>query len=328
MMQRREFITLLGGAAAAWPLAGRAQQPERLRRIGMLVTAYTYFDAEGQADTSDFHIALTSLGWIDGRNVRIEYRYAGDGVDRAKAFAAELVRSAPDVIVANGNPALAELRRLTGTIPIVFTQVADPVGAGFVESLARPGGNITGFLSFEPEMGSKWLGLLKEAAPNIRRVAVVFGSDTPATVALLRVAEAAASALAVEVTPLDVREGAEDDLVTAFAAKPNGGLIITPYPRAMVRRASIIGAGHRLPAVYPLPFFAADGGLMSYGPKRSEEWRGAASYVDRVLRGEKPGDLPVQTPAKYELMINLKTAKALGLEVPATPLTRADYVIK
>jgi putative ABC transport system substrate-binding protein len=330
-LKRREFIRLLSGAVVALPAATRAQQSERIRRIGMLVTAYTDFDAEGLANTARFAAALNGLGWIDGRSIQIEYRYAGGNVDRAKVLAAEVVRSAPELIVTNGNPASIELRRLTSIIPVVFTQVSDPVGSGLVTTLAHPGGNITGFLSFEPGMGSRWLGLLKEAAPNIRRVAVVFGSDAPATVALLRAAEAAAPALAVEVTPLDLHDDAEiERAISAFAFQPDGGVIIMPYPRAVPAHQSIIAAAarHHLPAVYPLRFFAAHGGLMFYGPDPTEQWRGAATYVDRILRGEKPADLPAQAPTKYELVLNLKSARALGLTVPDTLLARADEVIE
>jgi putative tryptophan/tyrosine transport system substrate-binding protein len=240
-------------------------------------------------------------------------------------------KTAPDVMVANGNPILIELHRLTSTIPIVFTQVSDPVGSGIVAGLARPGGTITGFTNFEPEMGGKWVGLLKEAAPSMTRVAVVFGSDAPATVALLRAAEMVAPALAVEVTPVDLHDAAEiEHTLAEFASRPNGGLIVTPYPRAIANRASIIvlAARHRLPAVYPFRYLATEGGLISYGPDQIEQWRGAATYVDRILRGEKPGDLPVQAPTKFELVINMKTAKALGLNIPPALPLRADEVIE
>jgi putative tryptophan/tyrosine transport system substrate-binding protein len=330
-IQRREFVVTLGGAVVAWPLAARAQQPERMRRIGVLVAAYTQADREGQARIAAFLDTSKSLGWTDGRNVRIEYRWAAGDADRGKYFATELVRSAPDVMVANGNPVLIELHRLTSTIPIVFTQVSDPVGSGIVAGLARPGGNITGFTNFEPEMGGKWVGLLKEAAPNMSRVAVVFGSDARATVALLRAAEAVAPALAVEVTAVDLHDGAEiERAIAGFASQPNGGLIVTPYPSAVANRASIIvlAARHRLPAVYPFRYFATEGGVMSYGPDQIEQWRGAATYVDRILRGEKPGDLPVQAPTRFELVVNMKTAKALGLNIPPAFSLRAEEVIE
>jgi putative tryptophan/tyrosine transport system substrate-binding protein len=330
-MKRREFITLLGGAAAVWPLAARAQQAERVRRIGVLVAAYTQTDREGQARVAAFLDTLQKLGWANGRNVQVEYRWAAGDADRGKTFATELVRSTPDVLIANGNPLLIELHRLTSTIPIIFTQVSDPVGSGIVAGLARPGGNITGFTNFEPEMGGKWVELLKEAAPSMSRVAVVYGSDSRATVALLHAAEAVAPALAVEVTAIDLHDGAEiERAIAEFASRPNGGLIVTPYPGAVANRASVIvlAARHRLPAVYPFRYFATEGGLMSYGPDQIEQWRGAAVYVDRILRGEKPGDLPVQAPTKFELVVNMKTAKVVDVDVPTTLSARADEVIE
>jgi putative ABC transport system substrate-binding protein len=242
-----------------------------------------------------------------------------------------LVRSAPDVIVVSANPAVAELHRLTSTIPIVFTQVSDPVDSGFVAGLAQPGGNITGFQNFEPAMGGKWLGVLKEAMPNLSRVAVLHGSDSAANVALLRAAEAVAPSLGVAVTALDIHERGEiERLIAAIASQPNGGLIVIPHPDTVTNRGSIIilAARYRLPAIYPFRYFAAEGGLMSYGPDQIDQWRGAASYVDRILRGEKPGELPVQAPTKYELVINLKTAKALGLNIPPAFPLRADEVIE
>jgi putative ABC transport system substrate-binding protein len=234
-------------------------------------------------------------------------------------------------MVANGNPLLIELHRLTSTIPIVFTQVSDPVGSGIVAGLARPGGNITGFTNFEPEMGGKWVELLKEVAPRMNRIAVIYGSDSRATVALLRAVEAVAPALAVEVTAVDLHHGVEiEHTIAEFASQPNGGLIVTPYPGGIANRASIIvlAARHRLPAVYPFRYFATEGGLMSYGPDQIEQWRGAATYVDRILRGEKPGDLPVQAPTKFELVVNMKTAKVLDIHVPTTLSARADEVIE
>ena len=328
---RREFITLLGGAAASWPVVARAQQAERMRRIGVLVAAYTQTDREGQARMAAFLDTLHRLGWADGRNVQIEYRWAAGDADRGKDFATELVRSTPNVMIANGNPVLIELHRLTSTIPIVFTQVSDPVGSGIVAGLAHPGGNITGFTNFEPEMGGKWVELLKEAAPTMSHVAVVYGSDAHATVALLRAAEAVAPALAVEVTAVDLYHGAEvERAIAGFASRPNGGLIVTPYPSAVANRASfiVLAARHRLPAVYPFSYFATEGGLMSYGPDQIDQWRGAATYVDRILRGEKPGDLPVQAPTKFELVVNMKTAKVLGIDVPTMLSARADEVIE
>jgi len=329
-MRRRDLITLLGGAAA-WPLAVRAQQREKMRRIGVLLAAYTQTDREGQTRIAAFLDTLGRLGWNDGRNIQIEYRWAAGDADRGKAFAAELVRSAPDVIVVNGYPALAELHRLTNMVAIVFTQVSDPVGSGLVASLARPGGNITGFSNFEPEMGGKWVGVLKEAAPNVSRVAVVFGSDHAPTIALLRAAEAVAPALAVEVTAVDVHADIEiERAIAGFASQPSGGLIVTPHPKPTANRASIIAlaARYRMPAVYPFRYFATEGGLMSYGPDQTDQWRGAATYVDRILRGERPSELPIQAPTKFELVINLKTAKALGLNIPPAFPLRADEVIE
>jgi putative ABC transport system substrate-binding protein len=326
---RRSFITLLGGAAA-WPLGARAQQPGRVRRIGML-TFYAQTDREGQARIGVFVDTLQRSGWSDGRNVRIEYRWSAGDAGREKASAAELVRSTTDMIVVAGWTALAELQRLTSTIPVVFTQVSDPVGSGFVASLARPGGNISGFQNFEPAIGGKWLGVLKEAVPKMRRAAVLFGSDSVASVAMLHAAEAVAPTLDVQVTAVDVHGGVEmERAIATFASQPDGGLIVTPHPTLPADRVSIIllAARHRLPTVYPFRYFAAEGGLMSYGPDQIDQWRGAATYVDRILRGEKPGELPVQAPAKYELVINLKAAKVIGLEVPTTVLARADEVIE
>jgi putative ABC transport system substrate-binding protein len=330
-VKRREFITLLGGATALWPLAARTQQTDRMRRIGVLIAIYSQTDREGQARVAAFLDTFQKLGWTDGRNVRIEYRWGAGDTDRTKASAAELVRSVPDVIVVTGNVALAELHRLTRTIPIVFNHVSDPVGSGFVAGLARPGGNISGFQTFEPAMGGKWLGVLKEGAPNLSRVAVLFDSDSAANVAFLRAAEAVAPSLGVKVTAVDVHAGVEiERAVAAFASQPDGGLMVVPHPNTIGNRGSIIilAARHRLPAVYPYRFFVAEGGLMSYGPDQVEQWRGTATYVDRILRGEKPGELPVQAPTKFELVINLKTAKALGLYIPPAFPLRADEVIE
>jgi ABC-type uncharacterized transport system substrate-binding protein len=328
-MKRRDFITLIGGVVA-WPLAVRAQQTDRVRRIGMLIH-YAQTDREGQARMTAFLDTLQTLGWSDGRNMRIEYRWSAGDAGREKVSAAELVRSTPDVIVVAGWTALAELQTLTRTIPIVFTQVSDPVGSGFVAGLARPGANISGFQNFEPAMGGKWLGVLKEAVPNMRRAAVIFGSDSVVTAALLRAAEAVASALAIEVTAIDLHAGVEiERAIATFASQPDGGLIVTPHPSVIPNRGSIIllAARHRLPAVYPFRYFVTEGGLMSYGPDQIHQWRGAATYVDRILRGQKPDELPVQAPAKYELVINLKTANVIGLNIPPTLPLRADEVIE
>jgi putative ABC transport system substrate-binding protein len=326
-MRRRDFITVLGGAVA-WPLAARAQQP---RRIGWLVANYAQTDREGQANIAAFLDTFQRLGWTDGRNVRMEYRWGAGDADRIQASASELVRSAPDVIVVVGGAALAELHRLTSTIPIVFAQHTDPVDTGIVASLARPGGNITGFQSFEPAVGGKWLGVLREAAPNLRRVAVLFGSDSASNVAFLRAAEAVAPSLGVAVTAVDVHNGGEiERAITTFASQADGGLIVVPHPYTIANRASIIilAAGHHLPAIYPYRYFATEGGLISYGPDQIDQWRRAATYVDRILWGEKPGELPVQAPTKFELVINMKTAKALGLSIPPGLPLRADEVIE
>jgi putative ABC transport system substrate-binding protein len=328
-MRRREFITFFGGAAA-WPLAARAQPADRMRRIGVLIL-YSQTDREGQTRIAAFLDTLQRLGWTDGRNVRIEYRWAAGNADREKAFAAELVGATPDVIVVAGWTALAELKRLTSMIPIVFTQVSDPVSSGFVASLARPGGNISGFQNFESTIGGKWLGVLKEITPDMRRVAVLFGSDSVATVAMLQAAQAVAPALDVQVTAVDVHGGDEiERAIATFASQPDGGLIVTSHPNLPANRGLIIllAARHRLPTVYPFRYFAAEGGLMSYGPDQVDQWRGAAGYVDRILRGEKPGDLPVQAPTKYEWVINLKSAKVIGLNIPPALPLRADEVIE
>ena len=336
-MQRREFITLLGGAAA-WPLAARAQPLEPVRRIGMLIGNFAQTDREAQDRVAAFLDTFQKLGWADGRNVRMEYRWGAGNADRITVSARELVRSAPDVIVSVANVALAELHRLTSTIPIVFIQVSDPVGSGFVVSLARPGGNISGFQNFEPAMGGKWLGVLKEAAPNMNRVAVVFGSDTTVNASFLHAVEAVAPSLGVQVTPVDMTSAeVHDDVATeinnaiaTFASQPNGGLIFMPHTYTAANRGSFItlAARYRLPAVYPFRYFTTEGGMMSYGPNQIDQWRGAATYVDRILRGGKPSDLPVQQPTKFELVINLKTAKALGLNIPPAFPLRADEVIE
>jgi putative tryptophan/tyrosine transport system substrate-binding protein len=329
-VRRRDFISLLGGAAAAWPVAARGQQADRVRRIGVL-TVYSQTDREGQARNAAFLETLQRLGWTDGRNVRIEYRWSAGDTDRAKAAAAELVRSTPDVIVVAGPTALPEVQRLTSTIPIIFTQVSDPVDSGFVTSLARPGGNTSGFHNFEPTVGGKWLGLLKEAAPNMRRVIVLFQSDAVPNLAFLRAAETVAPSLEVQVTAVDVHGGVEfGGAIATFASEPDGGLMVLPNPYTVANRGAMIllAARHRLPAVYAFRYFAAEGGLMSYGPDQVEQWRGAATYIDRILRGEKPGNLPIQAPTRYELVINMKAAKVIGLTIPPAFPLRADEVIE
>jgi putative ABC transport system substrate-binding protein len=328
-LRRRRFITLLGGAAAAWPLAARGQQAERVRRIGVLMNLASD-DAEGQARLAAFHQGLQQLGWTVGRNVQIDYRWSAGNADYIRKFAAELVALAPDVIVSTGSPSVAVLQQATRSVPIVFTAVVDPVGGGLVASLARPGGNATGFMLFEYSTSGKWLELLKEIAPRVMRAAVIRDPTLTAAVAQFAAIQGAAGSLGVELSPIDMRDAGEiERAVTAFSRVSNGGLIVTASGSS-ARRSLIItlAARHKLPAVYAFRYFATSGGLISYGPDIIDPFRRAAGYVDRILKGEKPADLPVQTPTKYELVINLKTAKALGLEVPATLLARADEVIE
>ena len=328
-MRRREFITLLGGTAA-WPLAARAQQPERVRRIGVLM-GRSANDKEGQAFVAAFLQGLQELGWSVGHNVIVDIRWSADSNADARKYAAELVALAPDVILAQGSSPVASLLQVTSTVPIVFTNVADPVGAGYVDSLARPGGNITGFAPFEYSMSGKWLQLLKEIAPGVTRVAVFRDPSVAAGPGQFGVIQAVAPSLGVELRPFDVRDGDEiERAITAFAQNPNSGLIVTGSPLAVSHRELIItlAARHRLPAVYFGRYWAAAGGLISYGPDLLDPFRRAAGYVDRILKGEKPADMPVQAATKYELVINLKTAKALGLTVPPSLLARADEVIE
>ena len=328
-MNRRGFITLLGGAAV-WPLAARAQQPERMRRIGVLLTAPAD-DPDFQAWVGAFMQALAQSGWIIGRNVRIDTRWAGANSADIRRHAAELVALAPDVILAHGAGAVGPLMQATRTVPIAFPVIADPVAAGFVDSLARPGGNATGFMLFENSISGKWLELLKEIAPDVTRVAVLGDPTTPTGPAEFSVIQALAPSLRVEVTPLNKRDANDiERAVAALGQASNVGLIVTAGGPALVHRDLIITLAlrHKLPAIYFDRSFVAAGGLVSYGPDRIDMYRRAAGYVDRILKGEKPADLPVQTPTKFELVINLKTAKALGLEVPPTLLARADEVIE
>jgi putative ABC transport system substrate-binding protein len=329
-MKRREFIALIGGGAAAWPLAARAQQSERMRRIGILLPVAAD-DAEFQTRVGAFLQGLQQLGWAIGRNVRIDTRWAGASATEIRRHAAELVALAPDVILAHGVPTLGPLLQATRTVPIVFPTAADPVAAGFVDSLARPGGNATGFMDLEYGMAGKWLELLKQIASGVTRVAVLRDPATPTGPAQFGVIQAVAPSLGMEVNPVNVRDASEiERAVGAVARFPNGGLIVTPSGWASVHRELIVklAAQHMLPAVYFGRYFVADGGLISYGPDLSDQYRRAASYVDRILKGEKPADLPVQAPTKFELVINLKTAKALGLEIPPPLLARADEVIE
>jgi len=333
-LHRREFITLLGGAAAAtslsWPFAARAEEGERMRRIGVIVP-FVADDSEAQGRIGAFLQELQQLGWIIGRNVRIDYRWTAGDADRVRKYAAELVALAPDVILAHGSGIVGPLLQATRTVPIVFPVASDPVGAGFVRSLARPGGNATGFMISEYSLSGKWLELLKQIAPGVTRAAVIRNPAIPGGIGEFSAIQAAATVLGVEITPVDVSDAGEiERAVAAFARSANGGLIVTSSGLAAIHRDLIIAlaAQHKLPAVYFERSFVAAGGLMSYGPDFVDQYRRAAGYVDRILKGEKPADLPVQAPTKYELVINLKTAKALGLAIPPTVLARADEVIE
>jgi putative tryptophan/tyrosine transport system substrate-binding protein len=328
-VKRRDFIALLSGAAA-WPLAARAQQPERMRRIGVLNNPAAD-DPDSQARVAAFAQGLQELGWIDGRNVRIDYRWSLGDPDRIRRYAAELVALAPDVILTVGAASAGPLLQATRTVPIVFTSVVDPVGAGFVDSLARPGGNATGFLIFEYSISGKWMEVLKQIAPGVTRAAVIRDPAISAGTGQFGVIQSVAPSFGVEVSPVNVRDAGEiERAITAFARSPNGGLIVTGSALSFVHRDLIItlAARHKLPAVYYRRLYVTGGGLISYGPNLVDEYRHAAGYVDRILKGEKPADLPVQAPTKYELVINLKTAKALGIDVPPMLLARADEVVE
>jgi putative tryptophan/tyrosine transport system substrate-binding protein len=329
-VKRREFIRLIGGAAVAWPLAARGQQPDRMRRIGVLMPAAAD-DAVSQTRLGAFLQALALLGWSIGRNVRIETRWATTNAAEIRRHAAELVALAPEVILAYGVSTVGALLQATRTVPIVFPVVGDPVGAGFVDSLARPGGNATGFMTFEYSIGGKWLELLKQIAPSVGRVAVLRDPANPNGIAQFGAIQTVAPALMMEVNPVNTRDAGEiERAIGAFARAPNGGLIVTAVAEAIFHRDLIItlAARHKLPAVYNEQSFVASGGLISYGPDQTDMFRRAAGYVDRIFKGEKPADLPVQAPTKYELVINLKTAKALDLDVPPQLLARADEVIE
>jgi putative tryptophan/tyrosine transport system substrate-binding protein len=330
-MKRREFITLLGGAAAAWPLAAGAQQPVRMRRIGVLLP-HTESDPEAQARVTTFRRAIEELGWTDGRNVRIDQRFAANLPDRIRAYVAELVSLMPDVILADSTRVAFALKEATRTVPIVFVQLGDPVASGLVPSLARPSGNITGFTNYEQAMGGKWLGLLKEIAPKVTRVAVIYDDpQSTLTAGLMTSIEAGASSVGTQLFPSLVRDRAEiEHAIDAFGRESNGGVLVVPSPFTTVHRDLIIAlvAKHHIPSVYPYRFFATSGGLMAYGSETLDPFRRAASYVDRILRGEEPANLPVQAPIKFELVINMKTAKALGLTVPITLQVAADEVIE
>ena len=329
-MKRRDFITLLGGAAAVWPLAARAQQSDRSRRVGILLPA-TSDDAEFQSWVGAFLQGLAVLGWTIGRNVRIDTRWATANAAEIRRHAVELAALAPDVILVHGAVAVGPLLQATRTVPIVFPVIGDPVAAGLVDSLARPGGNATGFLGFEYSISGKWLEVLKEIAPSVTRAAVFRDPTQGGGTSQFAVIQAVAPSLRVEVNPVNMRDAGEiERAIAAFAGSANAGLIMTSGPRSRVHRDLIItlAARHKLPAVYTERSFVAAGGLISYGADFTDQYRRAAGYVDRILKGEKPADLPVQAPTKYELVINLKTAKALGLTVPQTLLARADEVIE
>jgi putative ABC transport system substrate-binding protein len=329
-MRRRDFITLVGGTAVAWPITLQAQQPERVRRIGILL-ATTADDTEFQAWVGAFLQALALLGWTIGRNVRIDTRWATANASEIRRHAVEMVALAPDVILAHGASTVGALLQVTRTVPIVFPIVSDPVAAGYVDSMARPGGNATGFTSFDWNVCAKWLELLKQAAPGVTRVAVLRDATQGSGNSQFAVIQAAAPALRVEVRPINMRDAEEiERAVAAFAHSPGGGLIVTAGPAATRHRDLIVklAALHGLPAIYYERFFVAGGGLISYGSDFVDQYRQAAGYVDRILKGEKPGDLPVQTPTKFELVINLKTAKALGLTLPPSVLAQANEVIE
>jgi putative ABC transport system substrate-binding protein len=330
-MRRREFITFVGGAAVAWPLGARGQQPQATRRIAMLNGGVTEEDLEGKANIAQFLETLQKSGWIVGRNLRLDARWGGGDAEKSRRLAGELVALAPDVILTSGTVALGSILKATSTVPVVFVNVADPVGAGFVESLARPGGNATGLMQFEYNLSGKWLELLKEIAPNVTRAAVLRDPSITAGIGQFAVIQAAAATIAIEVRSINMSDAGEiERSVAAFTRSPNGGLIITTSALAVAHRKLIIAlaAHHKLPAVYYRRRYAAEGGLVSYGYDIDEQFRLAAGYVDRILKGENPADLPVQAPTKYELVINLKTAKALGLTVPPSLLIRAHEVIE
>jgi putative ABC transport system substrate-binding protein len=327
-VKRREFITLLGGAAVTWPAVARAQQRERMRHIGVLMNRAAD-NPEGQDRLAAFHQGLQELGWGVGRNVRIETRWSEDNADQTVKHAAELVALAPDIVLASGTLAVTALQHISRTLPIVFAAVADPVGAGIVDSLAHPGGNATGFMVYEYNLAAKYLELLKEIAPNVMRVAIIRNAANPAGIAAFSALQNAARSLGVDASPINIRDASEiERSVEAFARSPNGGVVVTQtvsFHRDLIIAAA---ARHKLPAVYALRYDAIGGGLISYGPDVVDQFRQAAAYVDRILKGSKPSELPVQAPVKFELVINLKTAKALGIQVPDSLLARADEVIE
>jgi putative ABC transport system substrate-binding protein len=327
-MRRREFITFVGSAVVVWPLAAHAQQAEQMRRVAILMNVDSTEQRENHAV---FVQVLQQLGWIDGHTVRIDTHWANGQASEIRKHAAEIVALAPDLIVATGNAGMGPLLQATRTIPIVFANVADPVGAGIVETMARPGGNATGFVQFEYSLSGKWLELLKQIAPSVTRVAVLRDPDIPSGIGQFAIIQSVAPPLGVEVSSISIRDADQiEQAVTAFARSPNGGLIITPSALAVAHRETIVSlaAKYRLPAVYYRRWFVDKGGLISYGYDALQQYRNAAGYVDRILKGAKPADLPVQVPTKYDMVVNLKTAKALGLAMPPTLLTSADEVIE
>jgi len=329
-LHRRAFITLLGAATAAWPLTARAQRGEKMRRIGVLV-GLGADDSQAQARNAAFLQGLGERGWIVGRNLQIDYRWGGGNARRYRRQAAELVALAPELIVAMGGSVVGPLLQTTRTVPLVFLQVTDPVSSGYVASLARPGGNATGFALFESGISAKWLELLKEIAPRVTRAAVLRDPTVPVGLGQLGAIQSLAPSLKVDISPLGVRDARDiEHAITAFARGSSDGLIVLPSVPTVIHRTLIVtlAAQRKLPAVYPYRFYAAAGGLICYGPDEIEQYRQAAGYVDRILKGEKPSDLPVQTPTKFEMVINLKTAKTLNLEIPSTVLARADGVIE
>jgi len=329
-MRRREFITLLGGAAASWPPNVWAQQPEQMRRIGVLMNRAAD-DSDARARLAAFLQGLQQLGWIDGRNVRIDTRWGEDKIDLEQKYAAELLALAPDIVLASGAPSVTALQHISGKLPIVFVGIVDPVGAGFADSLARPGGNATGFMIYEYSLGGKWLELLKQVTPSLRRVAVLRDPNVPSGTAMFAAIQNAAQSFGVEVRPIIMRDVGEiERAIVSFARSGNGDLIVAPSGSTSVHRLLLItlAARHKLPTVYPYRYIVADGGLMSYAPDPIDHFRRAADYVDRILKGEKPADLPIQAPTKFERVINLKTARTLGLTIPPTLLASADEVIE
>jgi putative tryptophan/tyrosine transport system substrate-binding protein len=332
-VRRREFITLIGGVAVAGPLAARAQQPKRVRRVGLLMsTGNPEDDTESRARIAALRQGLEKLGWTEGHNIQLDYRWARGDPDQFQMLAKELVALQPDVIIAVTTTACIVLKRETTTVPVVFVNVVDPIGSGFVASLARPGGNFTGFIHFEPSMAGKWLEMLKEVAPSVVRVAILYSPKTLSSYGLyVRAVEAAAPSFAITAVTTPANDAAEiERAIDTFAREPNGGLIVLPDATPVVNRGLIVAfaARDRLPAVYPFGFFARDGGLMSYGPDADDRFRQSASYIDRILKGAKPAELPVQLPTKFEMVVNLKTAKAIGLDVPLHLQQLADEVIE